>query len=114
MRTAIQSDDIALKRVMEIIMRMMLVSTGATVCQLMFREENGLCVCARAARQKLDVVRISLDAVRSCTERAKKSLDGFRALIRQPERAFLRFDVHAAIREVVLHLRKRIEGQRSV
>ncbi|MBN3761570.1 ATP-binding protein [Burkholderia sp. Ac-20365] len=61
----------------------------------------------------LDEVKISLDKVRSCTARAKKSIDGLRALIRQPDRSFFRFDVHAAIREVVLLSRKRIDDHRA-
>lgn len=61
----------------------------------------------------LDEVKVSLDKVRSCTARAKKSIDELRALIRQPDRSFQRFDIHAAIREVVLLSRKRIDDHRA-
>ncbi|WP_109476266.1 ATP-binding protein [Paraburkholderia sp. C35] len=61
----------------------------------------------------LDEVKLSLDKVRSCAARAKRSIDGLRTLIRQPEQAFRRFDIHAAIREVVLLSSKRIDDHRA-
>jgi signal transduction histidine kinase len=61
----------------------------------------------------LDEVKLSLDKVRSCTTRAKVMIDGVRALIKQPKGSFLKFDIHAAVREVVLLSRKRIDDHRA-
>ncbi|GJH32853.1 GAF domain-containing protein [Paraburkholderia hospita] len=57
----------------------------------------------------LEEATISLNKVQSCTTRAKVTIDRLRAAISQSKTLFEEFDVHAAIREVVLLARSRID-----